>query len=163
MKLVFAQVSSEIQHFLLKLEELNKSDIPDGSVLVIIDVASLYTNIDHEDEVRMRVMTSWKPGRIKSPLRSCYSTKILLILECTDLNLATSSTRSNPSFLNEPPCEMSCMAISPRLPIRSFIVPHQNILTDTIRRPWTRWSRYIAFVEFRSIEGKLPFQKMYEI
>lgn len=39
----------DTKHFLQKLKELNKSDIPAGSILVTMDVAALYTNIDHDE------------------------------------------------------------------------------------------------------------------
>ena len=79
----------DTKHFLQKLRELNKSDIPEGSILVTMDVASLYTNIDHEEgaDACYEKLESRKNKTITSKmLRSL----MMLVLKCNAFSFGTS-------------------------------------------------------------------------
>ena len=71
----------DTKHFLQKLEELNKSDIPDGSILVTMDVASLYTNIDHEEGADA-CYDKLETRKNKTITSKMLKSLILLVLKC---------------------------------------------------------------------------------
>ena len=72
----------DTKHFLQKLEELKKSPLPKNSILVTMDVASLYTNIDHEEGAEACFAKLEQRKNKKVPSRTLKS-MILLVLKCT--------------------------------------------------------------------------------
>ena len=71
----------DTKHFLQKLEELKKSGIPKESILVTMDVASLYTNIDHDEgaEACFQKLECRQNKRVSSGM---LKSLILLVLKC---------------------------------------------------------------------------------
>ena len=79
----------DTKHFLQKLEELNKSDIPDGSILVTMDVASLYTNIDHEEGADA-CYDKLETRKNKTITSKMLKSLILLVLKCNAFTFGNS-------------------------------------------------------------------------
>ena len=79
----------DTKHFLQKLEELNKSDIPDGSILVTMDVASLYTNIDHEEGADA-CYDKLETRKNKTITSKMLQSLILLVLKCNAFTFGNS-------------------------------------------------------------------------
>ena len=71
----------DTKQFLQKIESLNKSTIPKESILVTMDVAALYTNIDHEEgaEACFEKLEQRKNKTITSKV---LKSLILLVLKC---------------------------------------------------------------------------------
>ena len=70
----------DTKHFIQKIEELKRNKLPDGIILVTMDVASLYTNIDHNegaDACEEKLETRKKKSIPSSTLKSL----ILLVLK----------------------------------------------------------------------------------
>ena len=70
----------DTKHFIQKIEELKRNKLPDGIILVTMDVASLYTNIDHNEGVdacEEKLETRKKKSIPSSTLKSL----ILLVLK----------------------------------------------------------------------------------
>ncbi len=78
----------DTKHFLQKIEEVNNSKLPRQSVLVTMDVASLYTNIDHEEgaEACRIKLEQRKNKKISS---ETLKSLILLVLKCTAFKFGT--------------------------------------------------------------------------
>ena len=72
----------DTKHFLQKIVEINKSKLPPQSILVTMDVAALYTNIDHEEGAEAcRIKLE---ERTKKTLSSNSIKKLInLVLKCT--------------------------------------------------------------------------------
>ena len=69
------------KHYLQKLEEMKRSGIPKESILVTMDVAALYTNIDHDEgaEACFQKLESRKNKDVSSGI---LKSLILLVLKC---------------------------------------------------------------------------------
>ena len=72
----------DTKHFLQKIKEINENKLPDNTILVTMDVSSLYTNIDHEEgaeacreHLELRKNKSIPSSKLKS--------LILLVLQST--------------------------------------------------------------------------------
>ena len=70
----------DTKHFLQKLEEIKKEKLPDGAILVTMDVRSLYTNIDHDEGVQACVEKLEQRKR-KSIPSSTLGALIFLVLK----------------------------------------------------------------------------------
>ncbi len=71
----------DTKHFLQKLEAMKRSGIPKESILVTMDVASLYTNIDH-DEGADACFQKLECRRNKEVSSGMLKSLILLVLKC---------------------------------------------------------------------------------
>ena len=78
----------DTKHFLQKLEDLKTSGIPKESILVTMDVASLYTNIDHEEgaEACFQKLENRKNKKVSSRI---LKSLILLVLKCNAFQFGT--------------------------------------------------------------------------
>ena len=78
----------DTKHFLQKIQEINKAKLPKQSILVTMDVAALYTNIDHEEgaEACRIKLEQRKNKKISS---ESIKSLILLVLKCTAFKFGT--------------------------------------------------------------------------
>ena len=72
----------DTKHFLQKIEEINKSILPKNSILVTMDVTSLYTNIDHEEGAQACYEKLEERSNKTIPSKTLKSL-IMLVLKCT--------------------------------------------------------------------------------
>ena len=70
----------DTKHFLQKIEELKKEQLPENSILVTMDVRALYTNIDHEEGVEACIEKLDTRKNISIPSTTIGSL-ILLVLQ----------------------------------------------------------------------------------
>ena len=70
----------DTKHFLQKIEAIKQRGIPDGSILVTMDVTSLYTNIDHEEGAEA-CYESLERRKKKSIPSAVLKSLILLVLK----------------------------------------------------------------------------------
>ena len=70
----------DTKHFLQKIEEIKKNKLPEGTILVTMDVRSLYSNIDHDEGVEASVEKLEMRKKKSIPSRTLGSL-ILLVLK----------------------------------------------------------------------------------
>ena len=70
----------DTKQFLQKLEEIKKQNIPKQSILVTMDVSSLYTNIDHEEGAQA-CFTALEKRKNKKVPSEILKSLILLVLK----------------------------------------------------------------------------------
>ena len=70
----------DTKHFLQKIEELKTQSLPENSIMVTMDVSSLYTNIDHDEGVKACIEKLETRKKISIPSKTLGSL-ILLVLK----------------------------------------------------------------------------------
>jgi hypothetical protein len=78
----------DTKHFLQKIEEVKRTSLPKDSILVTMDVAALYTNIDHEEgaEACFQKLETRTNKRVPSKTLKLL---ILQVLKCTAFRFGT--------------------------------------------------------------------------
>ena len=79
----------DTKHFLQKIEELNQKPLPANSILVTMDVSSLYTNIDHQEGAEACFL-KLEERKNKSISSHMLKSLILLVLRSTAFRFGNS-------------------------------------------------------------------------